>query len=57
MKTTRLVAIVAVFAVALLAAALPTTAQQGPIKIGEINSFSGIGRYIWTKWGYNITNW
>ncbi len=42
MKTTRLVAIVAVFA-ALLTAALPTAAQQGPIKIGEINSFSGIG--------------
>jgi branched-chain amino acid transport system substrate-binding protein len=26
-----------------VSAALPTAAQQGPIKIGEINSFSGIG--------------
>ena len=41
MKRTRLVVALALV-VALVAAALPTAAQS-PIKIGEINSFSGIG--------------
>ena len=41
MKITRL-GVALILVAALLAAALPTAAQ-GPIKIGEINSFSGIG--------------
>ena len=42
MKVTRLVLTLTVVALLLLAS-LPIAAQQAPIKIGEINSFSGIG--------------
>jgi branched-chain amino acid transport system substrate-binding protein len=41
MKTPRL--LVALVALAVLAASVPLAAQQPSIKIGEINSFSGIG--------------
>ena len=42
MKTTPLVVVLVAVAV-LLAVVQPTTAQQGAVTIGEINSFSGIG--------------
>src|SRR2546421_717720 len=42
MKTSRFLVLVAALVV-IAAAAFPLAAQQPPIKIGEINSFSGIG--------------